>query len=89
MANIKSQIKRNRQNETARQRNIIVRSRTRTFVRRFRAAVAEGDVATAEAVYPDAARELDKAAQKGVIHRNQAANRKSGMAKALQALRSS
>jgi small subunit ribosomal protein S20 len=88
MANIKSQIKRNRQNETARQRNIIVRSRTRTFVRRFRAAVAEGDVSAAEAVYPDAARELDKAAQKGVIHRNQAANRKSGMAKALQALRS-
>ena len=87
MANIKSQIKRNRQNETARQRNIIVRSRTRTFVRRFRAAVDEGDVATAETVYADAARELDKAAQKGVIHRNQAANRKSGMAKALQALR--
>jgi small subunit ribosomal protein S20 len=88
MANIKSQIKRNRQNETARQRNMVVRSRTRTFVRRFRAAVAEGDAATAEAVYTEAARELDKAAQKGVIHRNQAANRKSGMAKALQALRS-
>jgi small subunit ribosomal protein S20 len=88
MANIKSQIKRNRQNETARQRNIVVRSRTRTFIRRFRSAVAEGDVAAAEAVYPEAARELDKAAQKGVIHRNQAANRKSGMAKALQALRS-
>jgi small subunit ribosomal protein S20 len=88
MANIKSQIKRNRQNETARQRNIIVRSRTRTFVRRFRSAIDEGDVATAESVFADAARELDKAAQKGVIHRNQAANRKSGMAKALQALRS-
>jgi small subunit ribosomal protein S20 len=78
MANIKSQIKRNRQNETARQRNIVVRSRTRTFVRRFRSAIDEGDVATAETVYAEAARELDKAAQKGVIHRNQAANRKSG-----------
>jgi small subunit ribosomal protein S20 len=87
MANIKSQIKRNRQNEVARQRNIVVRSRTRTFVRRFRSAIDAGDVATAETVYADAARELDKAAQKGVIHRNQAANRKSGMAKALQALR--
>lgn len=87
MANIASQVKRNRQNETARQRNIIVRSRTRTFVRRFRAAIDAGDAATAESAYGDAARELDKAAQKGVIHRNQAANRKSGMAKALQALR--
>ncbi len=87
MANIASQVKRNRQNETARQRNMIVRSRTRTFVRRFRAAVAEGDVAKAETAYADAARELDKAAQKRVIHRNQAANRKSGMAAALKALR--
>jgi small subunit ribosomal protein S20 len=89
MANIASQVKRNRQNEVARQRNVIVRSRTRTFVRRFRAAIDAGDAATAESAYGEAARELDKAAQKGVIHRNQAANRKSGMAKALQALRSS
>jgi len=87
MANIASQVKRNRQNETARQRNMIVRSRTRTFVRRFRSAVAEGDVTAAEAAFADAARELDKAAQKNVIHRNQAANRKSGMAAALKALR--
>ena len=87
MANIASQVKRNRQNETARQRNMIVRSRTRTFVRRFRSAIAEGDAATAETAYAEAARELDRAAQKGVIHRNQAANRKSGMAAALKALR--
>jgi len=87
MANIASQVKRNRQNETARQRNMIVRSRTRTFVRRFRAAVAEGDAAKAETAYAEASRELDKAAQKGIIHRNQAANRKSGMAAALKALR--
>jgi small subunit ribosomal protein S20 len=87
MANIASQIKRNRQNESARQRNMVVRSRTRTFVRRFRSAVAEGDAAKAETAYAEAARELDRAAQKGVIHRNQAANRKSGMAAALKALR--
>jgi small subunit ribosomal protein S20 len=87
MANIASQVKRNRQNETARQRNMIVRSRTRTYVRRFRTAIADGDVTAAEAAFADAARELDKAAQKNVIHRNQAANRKSGMAAALKALR--
>jgi small subunit ribosomal protein S20 len=87
MANIASQIKRNRQNEAARLRNMVVRSRTRTFVRRFRSAVAEGDATKAEAAYAEAARELDRAAQKGVIHRNQAANRKSGMAAALKALR--
>jgi small subunit ribosomal protein S20 len=87
MANIASQVKRNRQNETARQRNMIVRSRTRTFVRRFRDAISEGDVAKAESAYAEAARELDRAAQKHVIHRNQAANRKSGMASALKALR--
>lgn len=87
MANIASQVKRNRQNETARQRNVVVRSRTRTAVRRFRAALGDGDAAAAETAYAEAARELDKAAQKGVIHRNQAANRKSGMAAALKALR--
>ncbi len=87
MANIASQVKRNRQNETARQRNVIVRSRTRTAVRRFRTALGSGDAGAAETAYAEAARELDKAAQKGVIHRNQAANRKSGMAAALKALR--
>ena len=87
MANIASQIKRNRQNEAARKRNVVVRSRTPTFVRRFRESLAGGDVDAAEAAYLQAARELDVAASKGVIHRNQAANRKSGMAKALQGLR--
>ena len=86
MANIASQVKRNRQNEVARQRNIIVRSRTRTFVRRFRAAIDAGDAATAESAYGEAARELDKAAQNGVIHRNQAANRKSSISKQTAAL---
>lgn len=87
MANIASQIKRNRQNEAARVRNMTVRSRTRTFVRRFRAAIAEGDVAAAEEAFRTASRELDVAAAKGVIHRNQAANRKSGMAGDLARLR--
>ena len=87
MANIASQIKRNRQNEAARVRNMTVRSRTRTFVRRFRTAVAAGDVAAAEEAFRTASRELDVAAAKGVIHRNQAANRKSGMAGELARLR--
>ena len=87
MANIASQIKRNRQNEAARVRNVAVRSRTRTFIWRFRSAVAEGDVSAAETAFRDASRQLDVAAAKGVIHRNQAANRKSGMAGELARLR--
>ncbi len=87
MANIASQIKRDRQNEARRLRNVAVRSRTRTFVRRFRAAIAEGDVAAAEEAFRAASRELDVAAAKGVVHRNQAANRKSGMAGDLARLR--
>jgi small subunit ribosomal protein S20 len=86
MANIKSQIKRNRQNEARHERNKAVRSRLKTFTKRFRTAEADGDKAAAEAAYADAARALDKAASKGVIHRNTAANRKSGMAKSLQKL---
>ena len=85
MANIKSQIKRNRQNERARARNRVVRSRLRTTKRRFNEAVAGDDRTAAEAAYLEAARELDKAASKGVLHRNTAANRKSGMAKRLNA----
>jgi small subunit ribosomal protein S20 len=86
MANIKSQIKRNRRSEVQRERNVAVRSRVRTFVRRFREAIDAGDRAAAESAYQDAARELDRAASKGVVHRNNAANRKSGMAQRLRAL---
>ncbi|MFP5308929.1 MAG: 30S ribosomal protein S20 [Actinomycetes bacterium] len=86
MANIKSQIKRNRQNEAARERNKAVRSRLKTQLRKFRSAVEAGDKEAAEAAYGLAARELDKAASKGVIHTNNAANKKSGMAKRLQKL---
>jgi small subunit ribosomal protein S20 len=86
VANIKSQIKRNRQNEKRRLRNKAVRSRLRTEIKKFRAAIAEGDREAAEAAFQVAARALDKAVSKGVIHKNNAANKKSGMAQALQKL---
>ena len=86
MANIKSQIKRNRQNEAARLRNKSVKSTLKTAVRRFREAADAGDRDTAAQLMRDAARDLDKAASKGVIHANQAANRKSAMAKRASAL---
>ncbi|MEY2634351.1 MAG: hypothetical protein RIS75_291 [Actinomycetota bacterium] len=79
MANIKSQIKRNKQNETARLRNKAVKSAVKTAVRKAREAIAAGDKAAAAAAAMDAGKALDKAAQKGVLHKNQAANRKSGI----------
>src|SRR3954451_14776229 len=85
VANIKSQIKRVKTNEKRRQRNKSVRSAVRTAVRRFREAVEAGDTDKATALQRAAARALDKAASKGVIHRNQAANRKSAMAKRVDA----
>ena len=86
MANIKSQIKRNRQNEKARMRNKSVKSALKTSVRRFNETIATGDAEAAAAVLRDASRKLDQAASKGVIHKNQAANRKSAIAKRLAAL---
>ena len=86
MANIKSQIKRIRTNEKARQRNVAVRSALKTTVRRFRAAADSGDAAAATAALQAAGKALDKAASKGVINKNQAANRKSGMAKQVASL---
>ena len=86
MANIKSQIKRIRTNEIARQRNKSVKSSLKTAVRHFRVAADSGDrEATAKALAV-ASRELDKAAGKGVIHANQAANKKSAMAQRANAL---
>lgn len=79
MANIKSQIKRNRTNEKARQRNKAVKSALKTSVRRFRDAAEAGDAKAAE-LAREACRQLDKAASKGVIHKKQAANRKSSIA---------
>ncbi len=86
MANIKSQIKRNRQNEVARLRNKSVRSSLKTAVRKANEAIAAGDSAAATAAVKNASRQLDKAASKGVIHANQAANRKSSLASQAAAL---
>lgn len=83
MANIKSQMKRIKTNEKARQRNQAVRSAVRTEIRKFRAAVEAGDKAAAETQLRVASRSLDKAVTKGVFHRNNAANKKSAMALAL------
>ncbi|KHL12073.1 small subunit ribosomal protein S20 [Mumia flava] len=86
MANIKSQIKRNRQNERRRERNKAVRSELKTAVRRFNEAVEAGNLDDAQDLAKSANRKLDKAASKGVIHKNQAANRKSSIAKKAAAL---
>jgi small subunit ribosomal protein S20 len=80
VANIKSQIKRNRTNESARLRNKSVKSSLKTAVRKFREAADAGDVEKATELARTASRQLDKAASKGVIHKNQAANRKSAIA---------
>lgn len=87
MANIKSQMKRIKTNEKARQRNKAVKSALRTHVRRFREAEAAGDAAKATELAQVATRALDKAVSKGVIHKNQAANRKSAIAKAATAVK--
>ena len=81
MANLKSQIKRNRQNEDARLRNKSVKSSLKTAIRRFREAAAAGDTDQARELARTASRKLDKAASAGVIHKNQAANKKSAIAR--------
>jgi small subunit ribosomal protein S20 len=86
VANIKSQIKRNKQNEAARVRNKAVKSELKTAVRRFREAADSGNAENATAALRSATRLLDKAASKGVIHKNQAANRKSAMAQRAKGL---
>ena len=82
MANIKSQIKRIKTNEKARLRNKAVRSSLRTAVRKFRDALTAGDKAVINVELRNASQALDVAVAKGVIHSNQAANKKSSMAKA-------
>lgn len=79
MANIKSQMKRIRTNEAARQRNQSVKSALRTSIRKFREAAAAGEKGQAQELLVSASRSLDKAAAKGVIHSNQAANKKSAL----------
>ncbi|MCX6402741.1 MAG: 30S ribosomal protein S20 [Actinobacteria bacterium] len=79
MANIKSQIKRNKQNEVARERNKTIKSSVRTAIRKVREAVTAGNKAEAAALAKDAKRTLDTAVSQGVLHKNNAANRKSGV----------
>jgi small subunit ribosomal protein S20 len=81
VANIKSQIKRIKTNEKARLRNKSVKSSVKTAIRKFREAADAGEKDKALDLMRDASRKLDKAAGKGVIHANQAANKKSAMAK--------
>jgi small subunit ribosomal protein S20 len=86
VANIKSQLKRIKTNRTATERNKAVKSEVRTAIRTFRAAADSGDAAQAQEALKKASTKLDKAVSKGVIHRNQAANKKSAMAKRAAAL---
>jgi small subunit ribosomal protein S20 len=86
VANIKSKIKRIGTNEKSRLRNVAVKSELKTQIRKVREAIATGDKSTAELAFKKASVKLDKAASKGVIHANQAANRKSSLAKQVGAL---
>jgi small subunit ribosomal protein S20 len=88
VANIKSQIKRNKQNEKRRMRNKAVKSSLKTAIRRFNETLAEGNSEAAATELRAASRKLDKAVSKGVIHKNQAANRKSAIARRLAELTS-
>ena len=83
MANIKQQKKRVLTNEKRRVRNKSIRSAVRTEIRKFNEIVDGGDKSAAEEQLRVASRKLDKAVTKGVFHRNNAANKKSNMARAL------
>jgi small subunit ribosomal protein S20 len=85
VANIKSQIKRIKTNNAAHERNKAVKSSLRTASRRVREALAAGDVDRAHELAREASQKLDKAVSKGVIHKNQAANKKSALNKAVAA----
>lgn len=87
MANIKSAIKRNKQNEKRRLRNRVYRGRARTFIQKARLSIAAGDVESAETAVITAVTALDKAAEKGIIHKNNAARRKSRLMKHLAAIK--
>ncbi|MGL5865861.1 MAG: 30S ribosomal protein S20 [Dermatophilaceae bacterium] len=86
MANIKSQLKRIKTNHTATERNKAIKSEFKTAIRRFREAADAGQADEAKAALRAAAVKLDKAVSKGVIHQNQAANKKSAMARRAAAL---
>jgi small subunit ribosomal protein S20 len=82
MANIKSQIKRNRTNEKRHERNKAAKSELRTVTKRVYTAVSDGDAEVAVASQREAARALDKAASKGVMHKRTVARKKSRLARA-------
>jgi len=86
LANIKSQIKRNRQNEKRRLRNRVYAGRARTFVKKARLAIQEGSAEEARLATLQAVSALDKAAEKGIIHKNNAARRKSRLMKRMAAM---
>lgn len=86
MANIKSQKKRIRTAEKARMRNRAVRSELKTLVKHVHEAVEQGDTDAAKAAASRAYKRLDQAAAKGIIHKNQASNRKSGVQKLVNTL---
>lgn len=86
MANIKSQKKRILTNEKARQRNNSVKSELKTAIRAVNTAVEGADKGAATTALQNAARKLDKAVSKGVLHKNNAANRKSAISKKVNAL---
>ena len=87
MANIKSQKKRILTAEKARQRNKAVRSELKTAIKAVRTAVEAGQLEDAQVAANKASRLLDKAASKGIVHKNQAAQRKSGVQKLVNALK--
>ncbi len=86
MANIKSQLKRIGTNQKAADRNKAVKSELKTAIRAVREATVAGDKAAANAALALAGKKIDKAVSKGVIHKNQGANRKSAVAKKVAAL---
>ncbi|WP_298252354.1 30S ribosomal protein S20 [uncultured Arthrobacter sp.] len=86
MANIKSQKKRILTNEKARQRNSSINSELKTAIRAVHTAIAGSDKDGATTALQTASRKLDKAVSKGVLHRNNAANRKSAISKKVNAL---
>jgi small subunit ribosomal protein S20 len=86
LANLRSQIKRNRQNEKRRIRNRVYRGEARTYIRRARVHIENGDVEEARTTTMQAIKALDKAAEKGVIHKNNASRRKSRLMKQFAAL---
>ncbi|HSO26854.1 MAG TPA: 30S ribosomal protein S20 [Anaerolineales bacterium] len=86
MANIKSAIKRNRQNEKRRLRNRVYRGRARSSIRKAQVQIEDGDLQAAREATIQAVSDLDKAAEKGVIHKNNASRRKSRLMKRLAKL---